>query len=69
MYTIKMEPVNNNNGIHVPQKPNNIIGRKIIGATECGTWNIFYNEDTGQKRIYLATPIISINIIMKTKSI
>ena len=64
-----MDYVKNNNDIPVPQKHNNIIGRKIIGATECGTWNIFFNEDTGKKPVYLATPIISINIITNTKSI
>ena len=44
-----METVNNTNDIIVSEKPNNIIVRKLIGTSECGKWNIFYNEDTGKK--------------------
>ena len=41
----------NNDDIIVSEKPNNIIVRKIIGATECGKWNIFYSEDTGKQNV------------------
>jgi hypothetical protein len=40
---------NNNNDIIVADKPNNIINSKSIGITESGLWNIFVNEETGQK--------------------
>ena len=36
-----MDCVKNNNEITVSEKPNNIIGRKIMGTTECGKWNVF----------------------------
>ena len=36
-----MDCVKNNNEITVSEKHNNIIGRKIMGTTECGKWNVF----------------------------
>ena len=65
-----MDCVKNNNEITVSEKPNNIIGRKIMGTTECGKCNVFFiTEILVKTLIYLAAPIISINIITKTKSI
>ena len=42
-----MDCVKSNNDIILFAKPNKIIGRKIIGTTECGRWNICFNEDPG----------------------
>ena len=39
-----MTSKDNNNDIIVTENHNNIIVRKIIGATECGTWNIFITK-------------------------
>ena len=41
---------NNNNDIIVSENHNTIIiTSKLVGVTECGKWNICYNEETGKK--------------------
>ena len=63
-----MDCVKSNNDIILFAQPNKIIGRKIIGTTECGKWNICLTKILVHKRIYLVIPVISINIIMKQQA-
>ena len=61
-----MDCAKSNNDVIVSEKPNNIIGRKTTGITECGKWNSFYNEDTGKQLINLLILSISITVIIRT---